>query len=135
MENTDNQNGPECAAPRTPHDNAAVLIYTTFPSEHEAKKTGRALVEARLAACVNVFPPMISIFVWEDKVEEAGETAMIVKTTNGRVGQALAEIKRLHPYSLPARLVLPVTGGGEDFLTWIGDQCSPAGNNSAQSID
>ena len=104
-----------------------VLVYTTFPSQEDAKTTGRALIEGRLAACVNIFPPMISVFVWEGKLQEEAETAMIVKTTKARSEEALAEISRLHPYSIPARIVLPVAGGGADFLQWIGAQCSPSG--------
>jgi periplasmic divalent cation tolerance protein len=106
---------------------SAILVYTTFPSESEAKKAGRALVEARLAACVNIFPQMISIYSWEGKVEEGGEAAMIVKTATFCVGEVLDRIKALHPYSVPARLILPVEGGGEDFLKWIVDQCAPRG--------
>jgi periplasmic divalent cation tolerance protein len=49
---------------------------------------------------------------------------MIIKTTRGRTAEVLAEIKRLHPYSIPARLVVPVASGGEDFLSWIAEQCS-----------
>ncbi len=106
------------------HDPAAVLIYTTFPSADEAKKAGRVLVERHLAACVNVFPPITAIYEWEGNVEEGTEAAMIVKTTKARSADALDEIKRLHPYSVPARLVLPVIGGGADFLSWIAEQCS-----------
>jgi periplasmic divalent cation tolerance protein len=106
-------------------DISAILIYTTFPSESEAKKLGRTLVESGLAACVNIFPQMVAIFAWEGKVEEAGEAAMIVKTVRTRAEEVLAEIKRLHPYAVPARLVLPLTGGGEDFLQWIAGQCAP----------
>lgn len=116
-QNADGQNG------QRRHDTEAVLVYTTFPSADDAKKAGRALVEGGLAACVNVFSPMTAIFVWEGVVEEEGETAMIVKTTSVRSEEVLAEIKRLHPYSVPARLVLPVIGGGEDFLGWISTQC------------
>ena len=105
------------------HDNAAVLVYTTFPSQEDAKRVGRALVEARLAACVNIFPQMTAIYRWEGKLQEDGETAMIVKTTGECADKALQEIKRLHPYSVPARLVLPVVGGGSDFLAWISEQC------------
>jgi periplasmic divalent cation tolerance protein len=105
------------------HDDiSTVLIYTTFPSESEAKSVGRALVEVGLAACVNIFPQMIAIFSWQGKVEETGEAAMIVKTARARAGEVLAEIKRLHSYSVPARLVLPVAGGGEDYLQWIAEQ-------------
>ena len=108
------------------HDNAAVLVYTTFPSQEDAKRIGRALLEARLAACVNIFPQMTAIYIWEGKIEEDGETAMIVKTTGERSAEVLQEIKRMHPYSVPARLVLPVVGGGGDFLAWICDQCGQA---------
>lgn len=115
------QNDNERCATR-PH-NRAVLIYTTFPSPGDAKKAGRALVEQRLAACVNIFASMTAIYMWEDKIEEEGETAMIVKTTDARSTEVLEEIKRLHPYSVPARLILPVIGGGDDFLNWIAGQC------------
>lgn len=114
---------PGAQAARRQNDMTAILIYTTFPSESEAKKLGRALVEGGLAACVNIFPQMIAIFSWQGKVEEAGEAAMIVKTVKARAGDVLAEIKRLHPYAVPARLVLPLAGGGEDFLQWIAEQC------------
>lgn len=110
------------------HDEtSAILIYTTFPSESEAKSVGRALVEGGFAACVNIFPHMVAIFSWQGEVEEAAETAMIVKTVQARAGDVLAEIKRLHPYTVPARLILPVAGGGEDYLQWIADQCRSSG--------
>jgi periplasmic divalent cation tolerance protein len=95
------------------------LIYTTFPSKSEAKKAGRALIESGVAACVNIFPKMTSIYIWEGQVQEEREAAMLVKTAAHRSADVLAEIKRLHPYSLPARLVLGVDGGGADFLEWI----------------
>ena len=106
-------------------DDAALLIYTTFPTLDDAKKTGRFLVENRLAACINILPQIITIYEWEGKLQDDGETAMLVKTTTGRKVQVLDEIKRLHPYSVPARLVLPIAGGGTDFLAWIAAQCAP----------
>lgn len=109
--------------PASPED-AALLIYTTFPTLDDAKKTGRFLVENRLAACVNILPQMTAIYAWEGRLQEDGETVMLVKTTAGRRDAALNEIKRLHPYSVPARLVLPVAGGGADFLAWIAAQCA-----------
>jgi periplasmic divalent cation tolerance protein len=98
------------------------LIYTTFPSKGEAKKAGRALVESGMAACVNIFPKMVSIYIWQGQLEESKEAAMIVKTAKERSADVLAEVKRLHPYSLPARLLLAVEGGGDDFLEWIRNQ-------------
>lgn len=111
--------------PASPND-AALLIYTTFPTLDDAKKTGRFLVENRLAACVNILPRMTSLYMWDGKLEEGDETVMLVKTTQGRRARALEEIKRLHPFTTPARLVLPVAGGGEDFLAWIAERCGTA---------
>jgi periplasmic divalent cation tolerance protein len=99
-----------------------VLIYTTFPSVEDAKRVGAVLVEARLAACVNIFPGMISIFEWKEKREEASEAAMIIKTRAALADGVIAEVKRLHPYEVPALLVLPTQGGGSDYCRWIVDQ-------------
>jgi periplasmic divalent cation tolerance protein len=98
------------------------LIYTTFPSKSEAKKAGRTLVESGLAACVNIFPKMTSLYVWEGEFQESREAAMLIKTAKERSADVLAEVKRLHPYSLPARLLIAVDGGGDDFLQWIRNQ-------------
>lgn len=106
-------------------DTYAVLVYTTFPALSEAKKAAHALVKGGLAACVNLIEQMTAVYIWEGKVEEDSEVVMIIKTTQARCEDVLAEIKRLHPFSTPARLVLPVIGGGEDFLSWIASQCQP----------
>jgi periplasmic divalent cation tolerance protein len=98
------------------------LVYTTFPTKGEAKKAGRALVESGLAACVNIFPKMVSFYIWEGEVQKSKEAAMLIKTAAYRAEEVLAEVKRLHPYSLPARLMLAVDGGGSDFLEWIQQQ-------------
>ena len=99
--------------------NRPVLIYTTFPGLDDAKRTGEALVAARLAACVNAFPGMISIFEWQGGRETAEEVAMIIKTRAGLTDQVMAEVQRLHPYDLPALLILPTAGGGDDYCAWI----------------
>jgi periplasmic divalent cation tolerance protein len=96
-----------------------VLIYTTFPSLEDAKRIGGALVAARLAACVNMFPGMISIFEWKGAREEANEVAMIIKTRAGLADRVMAETKRLHPYEVPALLVLPTEGGSAEYCAWI----------------
>jgi len=96
-----------------------VLIYTTFASLDDAKVVGDALVAARLAACVNMFPGMISLYAWKGVRETANEVAMIIKTRSGLVDLVLAETKRLHPYELPALLVLPTEGGGDEYCAWI----------------
>jgi periplasmic divalent cation tolerance protein len=103
-----------------------VLIYTTFPSLADAKRVAEALVAARLAACVNMFPGMISIFEWKGEREEANEVAMIIKTRASLAEAVMEETKRLHPYELPALLVLPTEGGSEEYCGWIASQTTGA---------
>jgi periplasmic divalent cation tolerance protein len=104
------------------NDDRPVLIYTTFPSLDDAKRVGDALVAARLAACVNMFPGMISIFEWKGVREEADEVAMIIKTRSSLAETVFEETKRLHPYKLPALLLLPTEGGSAEYCGWIASQ-------------
>jgi len=108
------------------NDDQPVLIYTTLPSLDEAKRVGDALVAARLAACVNMFPGMVSIFEWKGAREVANEVAMIIKTRHSLVKTVLEEVKRLHPYELPALLVLPTEGGSAEYCGWILSQTESA---------
>lgn len=101
------------------NEDRVVLIYTTFPTLDDAKRVGSALVAARLAACVNMFPGMISIFEWKGAREEASEVAMLIKTRAALTEVVFAETKRLHPYELPALLILPTEGGSAEYCHWI----------------
>jgi periplasmic divalent cation tolerance protein len=109
-----------------PSDDLPVFVYTTFGSLEDAKRIGDALVAARFAACVNIFPGMISIYEWKGARETADEVAMIVKTRASLAETVMAEVKRLHPYELPALIVLPAAGGSEDYCNWILSQTGPA---------
>lgn len=97
----------------------AVLIYSTFPSVEAAETVGGALVDAGLAACVNILPGMISIYLWQGKRHRDAETVMIVKTRRALADPVIAEMRRRHAYDTPALLVLPVEGGSAAFLDWI----------------
>ena len=99
-----------------------VLIYSTFPTPADAERVGGALVERGLAACVNIFAGMTAIYVWEGKRQRETEAAMLIKTRAELAPRVIAEARRLHPYTNPALVVLPVTGGSEDFLRWIAEQ-------------
>ncbi|BAS01085.1 divalent-cation tolerance protein CutA [Blastochloris viridis] len=78
-----------------------------------------ALIEATLAACVNILPGMRSIYRWEGVVERAQETVMIVKTNTTRSDAVVAAVRARHPYKTPAIVVVPVTGGEPAYLAWI----------------
>ena len=103
-----------------------VFVYTTFPNLDDAKRVGDALVAGRLAACVNIFPGMISIYEWKGAREVADEVAMIIKTRASHAEAVLAETKRLHPYELPALIVLPTEGGSAEYCAWIAAQTGSA---------
>jgi periplasmic divalent cation tolerance protein len=104
----------------------AVFVYTTFPSVVEAEKTGHALVEARLAACVNILPGMISVYRWQGAVERVEEAVMIVKTRAALAEAVRASVKATHPYDTPAILVLPVESVDDRYFDWILASTVPA---------
>jgi periplasmic divalent cation tolerance protein len=99
----------------------AVIVLSTFPADQDAAALAHALVEERLAACVNVLPPMTSIYRWEGAVERASEHQLVMKTTAGRVEALKARIAELHPYDVPEILVLSVTDGAASYLKWVHD--------------
>lgn len=100
-------------------ENELVFVYSTFPDHATAERVGRALVEARLAACVNIFAPMTSIYEWEGKLEIANEIAVFIKTRPELATRAIETARPLHPYSVPCFLVLPITGGNDDYVAWV----------------
>lgn len=97
----------------------ARLIYITTNGPEEARAIGRALVEARLAACANILDPMTSIFQWEGKVQEGQETVLIAKTTAALVDALTAKVRELHSYDCPCVVALPIEGGNPAFIEWI----------------
>ncbi len=95
-----------------------VFLYSTFPDRETAEKVGRALVAARLAACVNIFAPMTSIYEWDGRLETSAETAVLIKTRRALAERAIEAARPLHPYSVPCFLILPIAGGNTDYLAW-----------------
>jgi periplasmic divalent cation tolerance protein len=97
----------------------AVLVYTTWPSIVEAEQAGRATVERRLAACVNILPGMISHYWWQGKIERAEEVVMFVKTRAALAEAVGAAVKEHHSYTTPAIMTLPVDSVDPDYHAWI----------------
>ena len=96
-----------------------VFAYMTASSPEEARRLGRALVEARLAACVNILDRMTSLYWWQGKIEEGNEAVLIAKTTRDKLEALTAKVKALHSYTVPCVVGLPIVGGNADFLGWI----------------
>jgi periplasmic divalent cation tolerance protein len=96
-----------------------VMIFSTAGNEAEARKIAQALVERRLAACVNVVPRIQSVYRWEGKVETAEEFLLIIKTTKTRSAEVKAAIRELHSYDVPECIVVSIESGSEEYLKWI----------------
>jgi periplasmic divalent cation tolerance protein len=97
----------------------AVFVYTTYPSIVEAEQAGRALVEQRLAACVNILPGMVSLYRWEGAIERGEEVVMIIKTRASLAEDVRAAVKAGHSYTTPAILVLPLESVDQTYLAWL----------------
>ena len=107
------------------NDERAVLVYTTYPSLAEAERIGKAVLEKRLAACVNILPGMISHYWWEGAIERGDEVVMIIKTRASRAEEVRAAVKEMHSYTVPAILVLPIEGGEPAYLDWLMRETAP----------
>lgn len=100
-------------------DARPVVVYATFPDYGTADAIATALVEQRLAACVNLIPGMRSIYRWQGALERADEVVAIIKSQAAEVPRIVATIERLHPYHAPAVVVLPIESGSRAYLDWI----------------
>ena len=98
-----------------------VLVLTTLPASADAAGLAARLVEERLAACVNVLPPMESVYRWKARIERDTERQLVIKTAADRVDALSARIHALHPYDVPELLVLPILNGSASYLGWITD--------------
>jgi len=102
------------------------MIFTTYPSVVEAEQAGRALVEQRLCACVNILPAMISHYWWQGELERGEEVVMIIKTRSSLAGRVSTGVKEMHSYATPAILVIPIESVDRDYLDWIMAETEPA---------
>jgi periplasmic divalent cation tolerance protein len=94
-------------------------VFVTAPNGDEALKIARALVEERLAACVNIISGVRSIYRWEGNVEDDTEVLMVAKTTERLFGPLSKRVKELHSYAVPEVIGLSIVDGLGDYLGWI----------------
>jgi len=106
---------PECQGPKN------IVVYITTPSEDDAAVIARALVEQKLAACVNIVRNIRSIYFWQGKIEDDAEVLMIVKTQKKHFDALSEKVKELHGYDVPEIIALPILKGSNDYLEWIKD--------------
>jgi periplasmic divalent cation tolerance protein len=95
------------------------IVFTTAGSEEEARKIARALVDRRLAACVNIVPQIESIYRWQGKVDESREWLLLIKTSAALFPAVRDAVRELHSYDLPECIALNIADGNKEYLKWL----------------
>jgi periplasmic divalent cation tolerance protein len=96
-----------------------IVVLVTAASLKEARKIAQALVKARLAACVNVVPAVESIYRWQGKIESSRERLLVIKTAREILPEVEGQIRKLHSYTNPEIICLPIVDGSREYLDWL----------------
>ena len=99
-----------------------IVLFITTANTEEAQRISRALLEQRKVACVNIVPGVSSFFWWQDKIDSAQENLLIVKTKASQLNELVRLVKELHSYDVPEIIAMPIIGGNQDYLEWIGNE-------------
>ena len=110
---------------KDPQQSDVCFVYTTFPDKETAQKISGSLVEARLAACANIFDGMTAIYTWQSKLETETECAVFLKTLTTAQNTLVAKLKHLHPYDTPAIVTIPTSHCDPDYFEWLSQQTDP----------
>jgi periplasmic divalent cation tolerance protein len=97
------------------------IVFSTANSEQEARKIAHALVDRKLAACVNIVPQIESVYRWQGQVESAKEWLLLIKTTGEKFPAVRDAIRELHSYELPECIAVTINDGSAEYLQWIAD--------------
>lgn len=106
--------------------NQPLLVLTNVPQQALADAMARTLVEQGLAACVNILPPVTSVYRWQGEVEQASEIPLLIKTTQARYQELEQAILQLHPYEVPEIVALPLAAGLPAYLAWMQHETAKA---------
>jgi periplasmic divalent cation tolerance protein len=104
-------------------ERAPRVVLTTVPDATVADRVARALVERRLAACVQVLPAIVSIYRWQGAIERADEAMLAIKTVAGRIREIEAAFAAEHPYEVPEFVVLEPRHVGAAYAAWLAEEC------------
>lgn len=102
------------------------VVYVTTKAMEEGEKIARGLISEHLAACINIVPKVKSIYRWEGNIEEGDEALLIIKTNETLLPLLTKWVLSNHSYSVPEVVALPITGGNEKYLAWIGESVKPS---------
>ena len=111
---------------KKPENPGYILVHVTVKDIEEGRKIAKSVVKRRLAACVNILPEMESHFWWKDKLDVAKEVMLFIKTKESLLPELTKAIKKIHSYSIPEIVALPIVSGSRDYLEWINSEISEA---------
>ena len=101
---------------------AYIVLFITTANTNEAWRISKVLLEQRKVACVNIVPRVSSLFWWENKLDSAHESLLIVKTKASLLKEVVGLVREIHSYDIPEIIALPIVGGNKDYLEWIGKE-------------
>jgi periplasmic divalent cation tolerance protein len=96
-----------------------IVVLTTCDSEKQAAELARALVDQRVAACINILPGARSIYRWKDQIEDSAEWLLVIKSRRDLFPALRAAVEKLHTYEVPELIALPIVDGSEPYLAWL----------------
>jgi periplasmic divalent cation tolerance protein len=102
-----------------------IIVYVTAAKIADAKKIARALVDHRLAACVNLVPQVKSVYRWKERIQTDEEVLLLIKTRRSRFDELRQCVESLHPYEVPEIVAVPIVEGSANYMNWL-EQSVPA---------
>ena len=100
-------------------ESGAIVVFVTTDTAEEAQLISRMLLEQRKVACVNIVPKVDSLFWWQDELDSAQESLLVIKTKASLLNEIVNQIKAAHSYEVPEIIAMPIIGGNEEYLSWI----------------
>ncbi len=101
------------------HETSYLMVFSTVPNESTAEYLAKALLENKLAACINIIRQLTSVYIWEGQLVTDTECLLLIKTLQENYTELAACLRQIHPYSLPEIIALPITQGNQDYLDWL----------------
>jgi periplasmic divalent cation tolerance protein len=105
-----------------------IVVLTTCDSEQQASELARALVEQRVAACVNILPGARSVYRWKDAIEDSAEWLLVIKSRRDLFPALRAAVEKLHTYEIPELIAIPLVEGSEPYLAWLDRELAARGH-------
>jgi periplasmic divalent cation tolerance protein len=101
---------------------AYIVVFVTTTDTEEAQLISKVLLDQKKVACVNIVPRINSSFWWQDKIDSVQESLLIIKTKASQLTEVVRLVKELHHYEVPEIIAIPIIGGNQDYLEWIGSE-------------